>query len=383
MRSIAAAWLLAAAFLAQPAMAQSPVTLRFGSVVAWDANVFRLPDSDTDPQRARGISGRSDRLTTTSFGLNVAKSYSQQNFVLDVNSSARRYEKFSFLNSENLSYLGEWQWRFSQYVSGTLRATRSETPVEFEGTRSRESNKLISDSRIFAITVAPFASWQLFGRASQSETNYARPIPEQRDTSQSGFEGGLRYVSASQGTISVSHRSLQGTPAREESELSMDWPVTGQSTLSGRLARLEQHYSATPERNFSGMAGGINHRWTPTGKLSLTVSAQRSLAPFIQANQSSYVVNNSLSVAPTWQLSEKVGLSMAASRVVSDYRGAVGPQVLPARRDTVQSVSVSASWTPVRAASFTATLLQDRRDSNGPQIPFSTRVASFNAAFSF
>lgn len=383
LRSIRAVWLLAAAFLAPPAMAQSPVTLRFGSVVSWDANVFRLPDSVTDPQSARGLSGRSDRLTTTSLGLRVAKAYSQQNFVLDVNTSALRYGKFSFLDSENLSYLGEWQWRFSPYVSGTLGASRSETPVAFEGTQSRETNKLVSDARSFALTFAPFAAWQLFARATQSETRYATPIPEQRDTSQSGLEAGLRYVSASQSSISVSHRSLQGTPALEETELSVAWPVTGKSTFSGRLSRMEQRYSAEPAFDFSGTTGMIQHRWTPTGKLSLTLSAQRSLAPFIQGTRSSHVVNNALSATPTWQLSEKVSLSMAVSRVVSDYRGAIGPQVLPARRDTVQSVSVSANWTPWRAASFTATLARDRRESNDPQIPYSTTVAGINAAFSF
>ena len=375
--------MLAAAFMAQPAMAQSPVTLHLGGGTAWDANVFRAPDSVTDPQRARGLSGRSDRLTTTSLGVRVAKAYSQQNFLLDVNTSVLRHEKFSFLDSENLSYLGEWQWRFTPYVSGTLSASRSETPVAFEETLSQEANRLVSNSRSFALTFAPFAAWQLFARATQSETVYARPIPEQRDTSQSGLEAGLRYVSASQSSISVSHRSLQGTPALEETELSVAWPVTGKSTLSGRLSRMEQRYSAEPARDFSGMAGLISHRWTPTGKLSLTLSAQRSLAPFIQGTQSSYVVNNALSATPTWQLSEKVRLSMAASRVLSDYRGAVGPQVPPARRDTVQSVSVSASWTPLRTASFTATLLHDRRDSNDPQIPYSTTVARINAALNF
>lgn len=383
LRSIRAVWLLTAAFLAPPAMGQSPVTLRFGSVVSWDANVFRLPDSVTDPQSARGLSGRSDRLTTTTLGLRVAKSYSQQNFVFDVNTSALRYEKFSFLDSENLSYLGEWQWRFSPYLSGTLSASGIETPVAFEGTQSRQTNKLVSDTRSFALTFAPFAAWQLFARATQSETRYTTPIPEQRDTSQSGLEAGIRYVSAAQSFISVSHRSLQGTPVLEQTELSVAWPATGQSTLSGRLARMEQRYSGEPERDFSGTIAGIQHLWTPTGKLSLALSAQRSVAPFILGTQSNHVVNNSLSATPTWQLSEKIGLSMAVSHMVSDYRGAVGPQVLPARRDNVQSISFTASWTPMRATSFTATLLRDRRESNAPQIPYSTTVTRINAAFRF
>lgn len=383
LRGILAAWLLAAAFLAPPAMAQSPVTLNFGSVVSWDANLFRSPDSLTDPQSARGLSGRSDRLTTTTLGLRVAKAYWQQNFQLDVNTTARRHDKFSFLDSESLSFRGEWQWRFSPYLSGTLGASRSQTPVPFDETLSREANERISDSRNFVLTFAPFAAWQLFARATRSETTYATPIPEQRDINQSGPEAGIRYVSASQASVSVSHRSLRGTPALEETELLVAWPATGQSTLSGRLSRMEQRYSAEPERDFSGTTGRIQHRWTPTGKLSLTLSAQRGLAPFIQGTRSSHVASNTLSAEPTWQLSEKVRLSMAVSRVVSDYRGAIGPQLLPARRDTVQSVLVSASWAPFRVASFTATLRRERRESNDPQFPYSTTVADINAAFSF
>jgi len=377
------AWLIAAAFLASPAMAQSPVTLSFGSVVSRDTNVFRVPDSVTDPQRARGLSGRSDRLTTTTLGLRVSKAYWQQSFLLDVNTSALRHDKFSFLDSESLSYRGEWQWRFSPYFSGTLSASRSEAPVPFDETLGREANERVSESRIFAVTFTPFAAWQLFARATQNEIKYAIPIPEQRDTSRRGPEVGLRYVSPSQSTISVSHRSLQGTPSLEETELSMAWLATGQSTLSGRLTRTAQRYSAEPERDFSGTTGEIQHRWTPTGRLSLTLSAQRGLAPFILGNQSSYVVNNSLSATPTWQLSEKVRLSVAASHVVRDYRGAVGPQVLPARRDTVQSVLASANWTPFRATSFTATLRRERRESNDLQFSYLSTVADINAAFSF
>ncbi len=108
-RILAACCALAAAWLAQPAMAQhGPLSLRLESSVNWDANVFRRPDSAADPQLDRGIGGKSDRYSRTSVGLNFDKTWSQQRIVFDAGQTATRYDKFSSLDRDAFNYRGLW-----------------------------------------------------------------------------------------------------------------------------------------------------------------------------------------------------------------------------------------------------------------------------------
>ena len=77
----AAAWLLAAILTAAPAVAQDDTfALRLSRQVTRDDNVFRVPDTTSDPQSAQGISGRSDRIATTTLGFTFDKAYSLQRF---------------------------------------------------------------------------------------------------------------------------------------------------------------------------------------------------------------------------------------------------------------------------------------------------------------
>ena len=93
-RQIVAVCALAGALLAQPAAAQNqPLTLRLGTSSTWDANVFRVPDSTSDPQLARGRSGRSDRIDTINVGLRIEKAYSQQVLMVDLSQTVNLRSK--------------------------------------------------------------------------------------------------------------------------------------------------------------------------------------------------------------------------------------------------------------------------------------------------
>lgn len=381
-------------------MAQQDVlTLRVETALAWDANVFRLPESVADPQLARGISGKADRISTTSVGLQFNKTYAQQSLLFDLASTATRYDKFVFLNRDSQSYRGQWQWHLTPRISGTLSTDRSETAVPFDETRDLEANSLITSRKNASVAAALFGGWQLLAGVQQVERKHARPFPQLPDSTQDGVEAGIRYTAASQRTISVLRRSQRGSVlaqsgvvplssvtggfSYEETELRAAWPVSGKSTLNGRLARVARRHQDSPQRDFSGLAGEFSHAWTPTGRLSLNVALQRSLDPFILGTRSSYVVQDGLSVTPVWQLSERVSITASASVQARDYLGEVVAQPDPSRRDTLRSASISAVWTPMRAVTIRTSVRRDRRSSNEADFSYQSTVASVNAAFSF
>lgn len=378
---------------------QDLLTLRVDTAHAWEANLFRLPDSVADPHIARGIPGRADRISTTTIGLQFNKAYSQQSILLDLASTSTRYDKFVFLNRDSQSYRGQWQWHLTPRISGVLSADRNETAVPFDETRDLEANTLITSRRNASIAATLFGGWQLLAGVQQVEREHARPYPELPDSTQDGVEAGIRYTAASQRAVSLLHRSQRGIVIAppsglpltsvtgaflyDETELLVAWPVSGKSTLNGRLARVARRHNDAPARDFSGMAGEFSHAWTPTGRLSTNVSIRRSLEPFILGTSSSYVVQDGLSVAPVWQFSEKVRVGALVTVQVRDYLGPVVAQADPARRDSLRSASISVDWSPLRAVTFRTSLRQDQRSSNQAQFSYQATVASVSAAISF
>ena len=147
-----AAWLLAGALCALQAEAQEERALlfRLGGTLSWDSNVFRVPDSAPDPQLARGLEGKSDRYSSGYLGVLFDKTYANQRFVLDLTERVVRYDKFSFLDRDELNYGADWHWNLGERLSGSLRTSRSESLVPFEDRTTSGLNETVTTSNAFS-----------------------------------------------------------------------------------------------------------------------------------------------------------------------------------------------------------------------------------------
>ncbi|MGH7831183.1 MAG: hypothetical protein ACREP8_13520, partial [Candidatus Binatia bacterium] len=331
--------LLVGALLCAQAVAQERgLTLRLGGAIAWDENVFRIPESSPDPQLSRGIGGRSDRITTAYAGLGLNLTYAQQALLLDIRRTATRHDKFTFLDRETLDYDGLWRWHLTPRISGSLTASRVEGLVNFEDAQGAQRIVRTTTTRGATLDGWLFGGWHLLAGASETRTANSQQFLAQPDSRQSGGELGLRYVAPSRSSISVIGRSQRGTVASQtvdlasftdssfsasEYELSAAWVASARSSLSGRLTRIERRYEQVPQRDFSGTAGELRYTWIPTGKLSVSASATRAVAPFVVGLDASYRVDDALALAPTWKVSEKISLRLTALHRESDFRGSV------------------------------------------------------------
>ena len=394
--------LLLVAFQGQSALAQGatplgPFTLRLGSTVAWDSNLFRLPDSAPDPQLSRGIAGKSDRIATTSVGVSFDKAYWQQRFSLEISQTLSRYERFTFLDREALDYRGEWQWQLTSRISGALRTSSSQSLVSFEDARGTERIVRTTSSRGATVDGWLFGGWHLLVAASEDETSSSQTFLTVPDFKQTTGEFGFRYLSMSQSSIAVTRRLRRGAYAVQagvpvssteggytvrESEAAATWLASGKSTLTARLTRLERRNEVLPERDFSGVAGEFGYAWTPTGKVSLSLSALRALSPFLLAS-STHRVDDSIAFAPSWRVSDRTTMRMRASRTVSDFLGQAGPVAGPARRDVLRSVEFAADFVPHPKVAFGASLRREQRASTDAATAFDDTLVTVNASVRF
>jgi exopolysaccharide biosynthesis operon protein EpsL len=314
---------------------QFPLSLILGHSVTWDANVFRVPNSVNNPDISNGKAGRSDKFTTTIIGMKFEKLYSLQRFELDVAEVATRYEKFNSLDRNAFNYRGAWQWQLSPRVGGVFSADHVQTVVGFADLAlGQQQSQTTIDNRIATVDASLFGGWHLLAGAFNTQRQNSVPFQAVPNVDQNTGELGLRYITEAQNSIAFVARARRGVVPGQavdfvnfldnaftvrESEVNGTWAVSGKSSLIGRLSQIEYHYENIPQRDFSGTAGELRFVWTPSGRLTLTASALRAVLPWTPDTSTSYRVENTYTLAPTWQISDKTRLRASASRLETNY----------------------------------------------------------------
>lgn len=377
--------------------AGDPLNFFLGTTVRHEANLFRLP-SGIDPQLVVGKSTKADQVSVVYVGARVDKSFSQQRFQLDVTSTDYRYQTFSQLNFDAQDYRALWMWRLTQRLGGNLSAERKQVQANFADYRNFSGNNTrTTENRRFDTDWWLHGSWHLTGGVSQYRQSNSQTFTADDSFRQRAVDAGVRYVAESGSSLTLLGRTTQGKYGervlsaaslldtgftQSDTEVRMNWLLSGHSSISGRVTRLARTHEHFGERDFSGTAGRLDYIWTPTGKLQLKFSAARELTSYQEATNS-YYVNNGLTFAPVWQISDKAALRVSLERSQRDYRGGGTALPLVARQDRVRSALVSFDWSPIRALSLSAMWQLDHRDSNNPNLGFEANAASIAAQLSF
>ena len=378
-------------------------TLNFsvGSALQFNSNVFRTPDT-SGPQP--GFSKKGDYSNVSHAGLNIDKAYSQQRFQLGGTYSITRYDTFSTINSDTLSYQGAWLWALTPHLTGSLNASQSQAQVSFADlTGATQRNIRTTTNQNLSIDAWVSGKWHLIAAVGKSEASTEQALLAAPGTRGQSLEGGVRYVATSNNTITFTHRvkptdlvnfaldttrNLIETNYRDiESELKVDWRLSGKSSINGRLARKSRRNEHIPQRDFSGIAGDISYAWKASDKLQFTFGASRDISPFSafgNASQSSNdKLDHKLSLTSSWQTSAKTSVNLSLSRTLSDYRGDVLSTGSTARTDDLRSAQLGLNWEMKRFFSLSASLGRDLRTSNAAGFQFGNNAASVGAELKF
>lgn len=399
---IPAGWLLLAAIaLAQPALADEFDTfnVRAGSLLRYESNIFRSPDN-TPPQP--GTNQKNDTVSVSYVGLYFDKQYSLQRFQLSAVDTLTRYNAFSFLDNNALDYRTAWLWSISPHFTGTLSADRTQSQIPFALVGGTQRNLLTLNNRNFTFDATVSGAWHLIGGYGQTDSKTEVPQLTAPSFNSHRVEGGLRYVSNAGNTVSLVQRwipaSLSDQPLNPatlidteyrdtETDLRGFWKVTGHSTFEGRAVRKQRTNEHFAQRNFAGLAGELRYIWTPTGKLRLSAALTRDILPYAAfgnvLENSTYRLDNTLSLLGVWQATGKITVQANMLRTHSDFRGPVFAVTAPAREDTLTIVSLRADWAIARAVSLNANLERDERTSNIPGFQFTNTLFSVGASVLF
>lgn len=364
------------------------LTAILGYSLTADSNLFRRPES-AKPQ--------SDVVSIASGSLRFDKSHSQQRFLLEATESLNRYRALSYLDFDATSYRGEWSWNIDPRLNIRISADRSRSLAPFEDTLGVLRNVSTRESRGVSLNGRLFGGWSWLSSISRSDQTSEQGIVNQPDQRTDGMEVGIKYALPSGDSLTVARRSSTGNylnfsaaPGvtgssfrQEETELKGIWKMSGKSELAWRLGEVERINEQIGQRNFSGMVGDLGYTWKPTAKLSFNITANQNKAP-LQDPSFSYILTKGVTLAPIWQITEKVSLYMRLARTTSTDSGSgVIPAVGLARKDNLSRAEIGADWSPKRKIHIKASMERQQRSSTKALFGFEANIAKISALVTF
>lgn len=390
-----------------------------GETITYDDNLFRISDSASD-QTLSGTSNRdtkrSDMVSTTYVGVTFDKLLSRQNLHADILYNINRYSHYSTLDYNGLRANANWGWQLGNYLKGSLAYERNRTLVDF-GSLNPEDRDNARDvntyDRFYASADWWFHPEYSFGVGySRSASSYTSAQSQANEYDADAVELNAKFQPNSGNLIGLRLRQTKGRyPNRQTSpnpvggnvvatvdnsfdqtdaEVNGDWRLTGQSRFFGRLGYTTRTHDQVSERDFSGLTGRLTYDWAFDGKTNLNIGIRREIGA-VDDIDAAYVLTDGVSLNPVWNPTSKISLAGKYDWSKRRYEGdpfrvigaGTNPSLQSVRKDTVNTASVSGTYTPLRSLRLILTLQHERRSSTREFVPYRDNLASFSAQLSF
>jgi exopolysaccharide biosynthesis operon protein EpsL len=368
---------------------RDPLSAIAGVSREYDNNLFLLESNK-----------QSDSVTKAYAGIQLDKLYSLQRFKVNYTLNASRYQRNTRLNFNAHNYDAAWLWSLTPRLTGKIYADRREALNSFQDfinfNPSTIRNIRVTQTQHFEADYSPHGVWHLLGGITRNEARNSADFFQQDSFSSVGLDAGIRYDFRSGSSILLMAHKRNGefgrnTPVfsslfdtgfkESEAEARLNWLLSGHSRLNLRTAYIRRNHDTFSQRDYSGVVGSLDYVWIPTSKLQIGISANSSLAAFWNID-SSYTRENTLSISPVYNISNKIRLTGFAG--ISERRF-LGDGTAPAtnRLDKARNLRAGIDWTPWRNLTLGADLRYSKRDSNIVGFDFTDTVVGVDANFLF
>jgi exopolysaccharide biosynthesis operon protein EpsL len=327
-----------------------------------------------------------ERITSQLVGVNVRLPVSLQTFTLDASLTSNQHQTNTNFDFEGQNYNAAWQWSLSPRLRGSLTSDRVESlNANNDSLISTLRNKNVTKNTALSAAYELGGPWQLTGGVSDTSTINERALIGQTDNKSSGVNAGLRYALASGNSLAYSLRSASGTSGNDYRsnvhDFSANWIPSGNTSVNAHLAHLDQHFSATPHFDFSGVSGAFILKWRATGKINVTGSWQRDLNAY-QTAGTTHTQTDTFNLGADWQLATRSSLGLNLRNAVRDDQGNQNGTAAT-RQDRLQDISLRFNWQPHSSTTLGAALTHSTRSTNQTNADFVANQLSLSAQFLF
>ena len=384
--------------LGEQAAVTDHINFLFGDVYSYDDNVYRLPSSENAAAVVGPGASREDHLNAETVELDAQRTYGRQVFTLDAEGSNNRYVRNTDLNNVSTRDRLEWAWELGNLFSGQLGAIYSRQLATFGNTTTYVRN-VFDNTTLFGTgryQIGPH--WAVFGGVFNNNTTLENPLAKGNDNDNKTVDVGTEFAFDPNDSVGFEYRYTDTsfshsvdealTNYREDTARALlKYSFTERLLLDASAGYLKRSYTTPENRNFGGDVWRVTVEWLPSEKTKLLVDGWRRLAAYESA-EVAYFVNTGASIAPSWQATEKIALSVDGSYHSENYIGsgaALAPVVVSfqSRHDTVNTEHANIAYNPVPFLTLVLTCGFERRGSTVEQFNYHDRLILASGTFKF
>ena len=367
--------------------------------INYDDNVFRF-SSPAKAKAAFGSSATADTVKRLDLGATVNLRLSQQLFTLSADVGESRYNRFNILDNTAKSYNLAWNWRLGNDVYGLLSTKKSEAIAGFNEIRSPVKNTRTTSSQFATVYWNYHPDWTLYAIHGGTDTENELASFATLNRKDQVFETGLRFQNTLNTQVGLSYRVndsryinrtggslfLFGKESKLTTvDITAAWLPTPKTRISTRLSKVNIEYKDKPNRDFDGFSQRWDVSHTLTGKVNLSASAYREVAP-IDDLDSTYVKATGVSFNPAWNITSKVTLRAGVGYEERDYMGSSAlpfPFIGEDRNDDSTLANVALVYTPTQKSLMELKYQGEKRESSTNNQGYSFNSINFLFRYDF
>jgi hypothetical protein len=315
-----------------PTQVSDVLSFEVGGGFEYHDNIFRLEG------------GPSDTVLRGLLGVRFEREVSLQRFTAFANISPVKYLDFSAYD-----YLGynaglQWDWEVGRPIFGTLQANLSRDQTAFDVIGGAQNN--LRDLRSFRGLVGFRLTQSMSVIAALDQLNIDNSLITQQASNfdRTGFEGGIRYAPGNALDLDFVYRREDGEfpnrqvfdangnllPAAVDNAFTQDtvlvrlgYRPSEATRVAGNIGYARRNFDNVPQRDFSGITGGLDAEWPLSGQVQMRASLFRTIdtADLLTSN---FIDTLGFVVRPVWTLTSRVTIDGLFSYANRSYDGDPG-----------------------------------------------------------
>lgn len=352
-----------------------------------DSNLLRM-DNTTG-------GGTGDTMRQFGAGVNVDWKVSRQEILLTAAVNENRFDRYSVLNYQGRELRGAWNWQLDNHLSGDAGYANSQAIGSFADQQTLVRNLRTQERSFFDGAWSFHPSWQVGVGASKNKLGFPGSVLSIFDRTDDVWETSLQYSSSAGNKLGIKLRETNGnypnqtvdfinlfdTGYRQREILAtINWNDGGHSRFQGQAGTVRRRHDHFSSRDYDDVTARGTYGWLPTGHISLNVSAWREIWAYDDL-ATSYSRNRGIGLEPRWTPYSTLAVSGRILRERRDFLGNAGI-ALPgaaARLDTAVTRDLTVTYQPAPSYSFSASMGDDRRDSNQALSSYYSKMVSITA----
>ena len=345
----------------------------------YDSNLFRL-QNDQEANAVLGTTDMAESYHTLAAGMDANLRLSRQAIKAHAEFNQTRFSTYNMLDYDGHDAYLKWDWLVGSVAKGEVGIAETLSQASYANVKQPVSNLIRTRRNFFQAAIKLDNPWQVKFGADRTSTSNNASIQRVQNATVDTVNAGVQYSSRKGSTIAViSQRSDGQYPNRQlvgldpvdngyrqwDNGVAVAWAPTGKTQLSGKLNYTQRNYADVPQRGFSGLTGLFSMDWTVTGKTTLRASLHRDIGA-LENNTASHTLNRGIAFGADWKPTAKLAFNTQLR--YDDIVYAVDPDVAlstaPAREDRLTTVQAGMQYSVLRNTMLSLVLQRGVRDSS-------------------